>query len=100
MNFTKQDLINLIAAENNMAVTQATEEVNRVFQGLNSLIHYEMKVDDTITLRTFGKFKKHLTKQKKGRNIKTGEKIIIPPAIKIGFKSYMKSADLAEAEKE
>lgn len=65
---------------------EADAAVNKVFEEmLNSL-----KNGDKVVITGFGSFNMFETRTKKGRNPKTGEKVLIAPMKKIRFKQSKK----------
>jgi nucleoid DNA-binding protein len=58
----------------------------KVIKSLIKVIQFSLKHEKTISLSGLGSFKVKSCKAKKGRIIKTGEKIIIPAGKKISFK--------------
>jgi nucleoid DNA-binding protein len=59
---------------------------NKVIKSLIKVIQFSLKHGETISLSGLGSFKTKRCKAKKGRVIKTGEKILIPAGKKISFK--------------
>lgn len=84
---TKADLVANMATTLN--ISKRESEV--VFDALIAELQKALLEDSAheITIRGFGHFEVVETKPRKGRNIRTGEAIAIPPKKKIRFKSYM-----------
>ncbi|MDR2666210.1 MAG: HU family DNA-binding protein [Endomicrobium sp.] len=61
---------------------EACEAVNKVFEEISN----SLKNGDKVVITGFGSFYMFETKIKKGRNPKTGEKLLIAPMKKIRFK--------------
>lgn len=61
---------------------EAYEAVNKVFEEISD----SLKKGDKVVITGFGSFCMFETKIKKGRNPKTGEKLLIAPMKKIRFK--------------
>ena len=88
---TKADIISLIAEGTGLTKV----ETAAVVDGFIASLSYSLKNGETIELRGFGTFKVAERKERKGRNPKTGEEIIIPqhkmPVFKCSkdFKKYI-----------
>ncbi|MDR3274601.1 MAG: integration host factor subunit beta [Endomicrobium sp.] len=61
---------------------EAYAAVNKVFEEISN----SLKNGDKVVITGFGSFNMFETKTKKGRNPKTGEKLLIAPIKKIRFK--------------
>ncbi|MDR3253529.1 MAG: integration host factor subunit beta [Endomicrobium sp.] len=61
---------------------EACATVNKVFEEISN----SLKNGDKVVITGFGSFNMFETKTKKGRNPKTGEKLLIAPIKKIRFK--------------
>jgi integration host factor subunit beta len=71
----KSDLIEALAAKENLTEKQATEIINLIFSGFADTL----KKGDRIEIRGFGSFIVREYKSYKGRNPKTGKKIDVRP---------------------
>jgi len=61
---------------------EASRVVNKVFEEMSN----SLKTGGKVIITGFGSFNVVETKTKKGRNPKTGEKLLIAPAKKVRFK--------------
>ncbi|MDR1511753.1 MAG: HU family DNA-binding protein [Endomicrobium sp.] len=61
---------------------EAYEAVNKVFEEMSN----SLRNGDKVVITSFGSFSMFETKVKKGRNPKTGAKLLIAPIKKIRFK--------------
>ncbi|BAK76469.1 histone-like DNA-binding protein [Pseudogulbenkiania sp. NH8B] len=78
---TKQELIATLAAK-----ADATKaDTLRFIDALERTIHEELGNGGEITLASTGKFKVKVTKERNGRNPKTGETVLIPAKRKVTF---------------
>ena len=78
---TKTDLVNVVAAETQLAKKDVDAVVNAT---LNALAN-ALKEGDKVQLLGFGTFDVKTTAAREGRNPKTGETIAIPASKKVGF---------------
>ena len=62
--------------------SEADSAVNKVFEEISN----SLKNGDKVVITGFGSFNMFETRTKKGRNPKTGEKVLIAPMKKIRFK--------------
>jgi integration host factor subunit beta len=80
----KSDLMEALAAKENLTERQAAEIINLIFKGFTDT----MKKGDRIEIRGFGSFIVREYKSYKGRNPKTGKKIDVRqkrlPFFKVG----------------
>ena len=72
---TKSDLIDALAAKEDLTEKQATDIIKLIFTGFTDTL----KKGDGIELRGFGSFSVRGYKSYKGRNPKTGENIDMRP---------------------
>ena len=78
---TKADLVNVVANETRFI----KKEVDEVVTATIDAIVNALKDGDKVQLIGFGTFEVKKTPEKKGRNPKTGEEIMIPESKKISF---------------
>ena len=80
---------NLVASQK-----EASDIVDKIFERIVHALRNEEKV----TITGFGSFNVFVTKLKKGRNPKTGEKLLIYPMRKIRFKpsKHLFNTDIKE----
>lgn len=69
----KVDLARHIAAHNNITVVEATEAIDRVTNAITALV----TEGNSVTIRNFGCFKSRTRGERKGRNPRTSETIVI-----------------------
>lgn len=81
MSVTKKELIEVVAKKANLT-NKASKEAVRVF--LNS-IRDSLKRNEKVVISGFGTFSLRTRKQKKGRNPKTGEPMMIAARHAPGF---------------
>ena len=79
----KGDLIDAVAAEADMAKTDATDAVNAVFDSIKSTLGS----GGTVSIAGFGSFVVRDRKARTGRNPKTGEPLQIPASKAAAFKA-------------
>ena len=80
----KADFVSTLAGKAEVSKAKA-EQLLAAFQ---ETIQEGLKNDGDVTLRGFGAFAVKDTKEKAGRNPKTGEKIQIPAGRKVAFKAH------------
>ncbi|MEO5361260.1 MAG: HU family DNA-binding protein [Nitrospirota bacterium] len=73
---TKAELLDRVAAESKMAKTEVAKVINSVFDNISKAL----KDGERVILVGFGTFVVSERKERKGRNIKTGEATVIPAA--------------------
>ena len=71
---TKGDLIDIIAEGTGLTKV----ETAAVVDGMIATLSYALKKGNSIDIRSFGRFKVVHRKQRKARNPKTGEEVIVP----------------------
>jgi len=71
---TKGDLIDILAEGTGLTKV----ETAAVVDGMIATMSYALKKGDSIDIRGFGRFKVVQRKQRKARNPRTGEEIIVP----------------------
>ncbi len=71
---TKGDIVNILAEGTGLTKV----ETAAVVDGMIATMSYALQKGETIEIRGFGRFKVVQRKQRKGRNPKTGEEVIIP----------------------
>ena len=79
----KGDLIDAVAAEADMAKTDATSAVNAVFDSIKNALAN----GGTVSIAGFGSFVVRDRKARTGRNPKTGEPLHIPASKAAAFKA-------------
>lgn len=79
----KNDLVALVAEAADLTKEKATKAVDAVFEGITN----SLKKGDEVRLVGFGTFAVAERAQSKGRNPRTGEKIIIPASRQPKFKA-------------
>ena len=80
---TKKELIDSVASQTGMGVTETTKTVEALFETIRTSV----KVDKPIFVRGFGTFELKKTAARKARNIHTGADIFIPEGKKPVFKA-------------
>jgi DNA-binding protein HU-beta len=78
----KSDLIKLMSEKSNVSQEKSKETLESILD----LIKGGLERDGKVMLSGFGSWEIKQRKEKKGRNPKTGEVIIIPPRKNIKFK--------------
>lgn len=78
----KKSLINRIAIKENLSKQRAEMLINSVFETLTDTI----KNGEEIEIRGFGSFRIRRTKERPGRNPKTGELAVVPSRWAVKFK--------------
>lgn len=78
----KVDLVKSVAEECSLSQSKAADVVESVFEHVMSSIEEE----GSFSWRGFGVFSLKKRKEKKGRNPKTGEEILIPEMNTVSFK--------------
>jgi len=80
---TKKDIAKAIAEKLGLSQGQAKEVIQRVFDGITETL----VKDGQIELRNFGVFKVKKRKPRKGRNPRTGEKVLVPERTVVTFRA-------------
>ena len=78
---TKTDLVNVVAAEAQLAKKDAEAAVSAVFAAITNAL----KEGDKVQLIGFGTFEVKTSAAREGHNPKTGETIQIPESKKVSF---------------
>lgn len=78
---TKSDLIQQLSKDMGMSGNQAGKVVNKVFD----LIGDALQKGEDVRITGFGTFRSSETKERPGRNPRTGEQIQIPAGKRISF---------------
>jgi DNA-binding protein HU-beta len=78
---TKSELIQSVARDTGMSQSQAGKVVNAVFD----TIARSLQDGQEVRLTGFGTFRTVETKERPGRNPRTGEEITIPAGRRVGF---------------
>jgi DNA-binding protein HU-beta len=78
---TKSELIQSVARETGLPQSQASKVVNAVFDTIAS----NLQRGEEVRLTGFGTFRMLETKERPGRNPRTGEPITIPAGRRVGF---------------
>lgn len=81
----KQELIDSIALERKMNRGDVGDVVNTLFD----IVKEELLCDGELMVKGFGRLYVQATKEKVGRNIATGEALVIPAGKKIKFNAFM-----------
>lgn len=81
---TKKELIKAVSLETSIG----QKDVTIVLDSILSTIAEELKSGNQIDLKDFGSFKVVEQSERKGRNPRTNEEIIIPPKKSVKFKSF------------
>lgn len=84
---TKADLVANLATKLNISKRESEVVFDSVIDEMRTALLEDS--DHEITVRGFGHFEVVETKPRKGRNIRTGAVIAIPPKKKVRFKSYL-----------
>jgi integration host factor subunit beta len=79
---TKREMAVAIAEAMNQPQILVHEIVQRVFDGIINTLEKERRIE----LRNFGVFKVKQRKSRKGRNPRTGEKVMVPARFVVTFK--------------
>lgn len=85
----KKDLAKIVAEKTGAAPS----EVNRIMNATLETIAETLADGDKVTLIGFGTFKTARRSERTGRNIRTGETIVIPETIVPAFKSGKRLKD-------
>jgi nucleoid DNA-binding protein len=78
---TKSDLIHQLSADTGLSQSQAGKVVNEVF----NLIASSLQKGDDVRITGFGTFRVSETKERTGRNPRTGTPITIPAGKRVVF---------------
>lgn len=78
---TKSDLIQQLSKDSSLSQSQTGKLVNEVFD----LIADALRKGDEVRITGFGTFKAAETKERPGRNPRTGEEITIPAGKRVSF---------------
>jgi len=70
----KSELIEAVA----VLTDQPKSQVGEVFDALRDVMYAELKAGREVSLHGIGKFKVHRSKERNGKNPKTGRAIVIP----------------------
>ena len=73
---TKKDMAKNIAEEMGLTVAVVKDVIQRVFDGIISVLEQEGQIE----LRNFGVFEVKKRKPRQARNPRTGEKVFVPGA--------------------
>ena len=79
---TRKDIIRVISEELGLTQLQTSQIVHRLFDAIVNTLVEEGRVE----LRNFGVFEVRWRKARKGRNPRTGEKVIVPKRCTVAFK--------------
>ena len=82
---TKKELAEAIGEQQNISHAEALRAINMVVDGARKAI----QEGNVVTFRGFGSFERVLTAKRSGRNLRTGERVEIPPKFRVKFKNYM-----------
>ncbi len=82
----KSDIIARVMEELGYTRAQADKAVNTVLQTLIETLSQ----GEGVVIRKFGSFEVYDSKRSKGRNLKTGEEVAIPPQKVVRFKASKK----------
>ncbi|MBA4397333.1 MAG: hypothetical protein C0394_08125 [Syntrophus sp. (in: bacteria)] len=78
----KVDLVGNVAQITELTKENAKKATNAVLEGMLTLLEQSGK----LRLTNFGSFSVKRMKERRGRNPQTGQPILIPPSVRIGFK--------------
>ena len=81
MVITKKEFVNRIAEKGNLKKVEANREIELFVETLLDCL----KEEGVVKFTGFGKFELKKVRERKGRNLKTGESCIIPEHRKIKF---------------
>ena len=81
MSLTKDDIVEAFAKETGFAKNQSTEIVETLLE----LIKKTLESGDDVLVSGFGKFRVREKKARKGRNLATGENMILDPRRVVTF---------------
>jgi len=87
---TKKELASIIAAEKDISQAKAAEMIDTVVD----TIRVVLEDGEEVTIRGFGSFKPVVSAARSGRNLRTEERVIIPPKVRIKFKNYMEEKEV------
>ncbi len=87
---TKKELAAVIAAGNDISQAKAAEMIDTVIDN----IRLALEEGEEVTIRGFGSFKPVVSAARSGRNLRTEERVIIPPKVRIKFKNYMEEKEV------
>jgi len=79
----RQDIAKEVARKSDITIVQGAEAVDTVLD----MIKRAVNEDGKIVLKGFGTFRIIETKERTGRNPRTGEEVLIPSGTKVRFKS-------------
>lgn len=83
------DIAKVVAGKAGITNAQANEAVDVVLDTIKSGV----KSEGNLILKGFGTFKKKATKERKARNPKTGEAVLVPAGEKVSFKASKEFLD-------
>jgi DNA-binding protein HU-beta len=78
---TKSDLVSQLAKDTGMSANQSGKVVNKLFE----LISDALQKGEDVRITGFGTFRLSETKERPGRNPRTGEAIQIPASKRVSF---------------
>ena len=81
----KQELIDSITLKTEVNKVDVAHVVNTLFD----IVKEELLSDGELMVKGFGRLYVQATKEKVGRNIKTGQTLVIPAGKKIKFNAFM-----------
>ena len=82
MTLTKKAIIKAVATENGFSKDQAVKSVNSLIE----IIKKTLESGDYVLITGFGTFRVITKKERRGRNPKTGEDLILEPRRVVRFK--------------
>ena len=92
---TRREIVQTIAQEFGLTQLQAKQIVEKTFDSIVNIL----VADGRVELRNFGVFEVRWRKPRKGRNPRTGEKIMVPAKCTVIFKPGMVMEARVEKEK-
>ena len=90
---TKKELANLISIKSDISQAHASEMIDAVVGAIREVL----EDGEEVTIRGFGAWKTVQSAARSGRNLRTAERVVIPPKSRVKFKSYM-AAEEVEVE--
>lgn len=83
MNMNKTELVSAVADKNNLTKKDAEEVVDSLLETIIDALNE----GDKVNINAFGAFDVKVSPERKGRNPRTGEEIIIPERKTVTFKA-------------
>ena len=87
---TKKELAVRIAAASGGSQAKATDQIDLVMTAIKAAL----EAGEEVTIRGFGAWRPVTTAPRSGRNLRSGERVVIPSKKRIKFQSYMSEEEV------